>query len=896
MIHLIRRTFLGMALAFGCAVLLQAQAPSFTSQPLSVTVGAGQIATFSATATSRTKQTPAYQWYRGSTPISGATADTYSFITVAADTGATFYVTAADVYGTTPSNTAILTVSGAPVDQAPLILTQPQDLVVNTGQGATFSVMATGTPAPSYQWYKAGGDVVVGGGGIPGATSSTFTLPSAVLADAGGYYVVVSNSLGSATSTTANLTVFAPPVITTQPVSLTVTASEMATFSVSATGYPTPIFQWYRGTTQITGATGSSYGFATVLADNLAQFKVVVTNPGATVTSNVVVLTVTPPVLPAITTQPADTAQTEGKWVNFSVAATGRPAPTYQWYRRSAGSAVFTLITGATRNYYGFSTALSDSGATFYIRITNVAGMVQSRTATLTVNPSGVPVITSQPSNKTVNPGQTATFSVAATGTPLPTFQWWKSGPSIPAAAIIGATASSYTTAATTLVDDGTTYYAVASNGAGSATSASATLTVTALPVPVINAFTAAPARVNAGGATTLQWSVTNVDDVSLDHGIGVVAGTAYTTPGLSATTTYVLTARKGTVTVTQSVTVQVAGLTWVKDIVYLGAKEVGEVDATGLHVTLTDHLGTPRFELNAAGQLEVEQKYMPFGESLTDPATMKQFAKGFTNHEQTDADGLIYMQARFYAPIYGKFLSPDPARDQHFEQTQSWNIYSYVQNNPVMMTDPTGMWTWGGVYDSALDGAAKGLTYGKMVPGLGAGIMLGEAASGNRVDTNGNVQQLSKNERINTGLVGGASLGLQLLAAGSPVTTTLSVPAGVANQGGALAVQTATVTVPSLSAVAGAAAVPAASAMTGGPGAGSGDGGRTTQEVKERKAPGRDGGKSEHIIEKKDGQTISKTHRVTKDGEVVHQHQDHVGKHGGTRRFPDEWTGTQTK
>lgn len=48
-------------------------------------------------------------------------------------------------------------------------------------------------------------------------------------------------------------------------------------------------------------------------------------------------------------------------------------------------------------------------------------------------------------------------------------------------------------------------------------------------------------------------------------------------------------------------------------------------------------------------------------------------------------------MQARFYLPMYGRFASPDPARDQHFEETQSWNIYSYVRNNPVMMTDPTG-------------------------------------------------------------------------------------------------------------------------------------------------------------------------------------------------------------
>ncbi len=51
-------------------------------------------------------------------------------------------------------------------------------------------------------------------------------------------------------------------------------------------------------------------------------------------------------------------------------------------------------------------------------------------------------------------------------------------------------------------------------------------------------------------------------------------------------------------------------------------------------------------------------------------------------------------MQARFYMPWFGRFASPDPARDQHFEDTQSWNIYSYVRNNPVMSVDPTGMLT----------------------------------------------------------------------------------------------------------------------------------------------------------------------------------------------------------
>ena len=65
---------------------------------------------------------------------------------------------------------------------------------------------------------------------------------------------------------------------------------------------------------------------------------------------------------------------------------------------------------------------------------------------------------------------------------------------------------------------------------------------------------------------------------------------------------------------------------------------------------------------------------------------------------------------------------------------------------------------------------------------------------------------------------------------------------------------------------------------------------------MKPRKSKGSDGASSEHIIEKgPNGETISKTHRVTKDGKVIHQHQEHIGKHGTERRFPDKWTGTDT-
>lgn len=130
----------------------------------------------------------------------------------------------------------------------------------------------------------------------------------------------------------------------------------------------------------------------------------------------------------------------------------------------------------------------------------------------------------------------------------------------------------------------------------------------------------------------------------------------------------------------------------WKRDIVYLGGMEVAEIDANGaVHTTLTDHLGTPRLVVGMNGVVESVQKYLPFGQLMEMQGAVTT-SKGFTNHEQTDPSGLIYMQARFYAPMYGRFLSPDPARDQHFEETQSWNIYSYVRNNPTMQVDPTGM------------------------------------------------------------------------------------------------------------------------------------------------------------------------------------------------------------
>jgi acid phosphatase len=111
----------------------------------------------------------------------------------------------------------------------------------------------------------------------------------------------------------------------------------------------------------------------------------------------------------------------------------------------------------------------------------NAPNSPQTTSLTGTGSASAVaPTITTQPTSQTVTVGQTATFTVAATGTAPLSYQWRKNG-----SAISGATSSSYTTPATTSSDNGAQFTVAVSNSAGSTTSNAATLTVTtSTPTP----------------------------------------------------------------------------------------------------------------------------------------------------------------------------------------------------------------------------------------------------------------------------------------------------------------------------------------------------------------------------------------------------------------------------
>ena len=261
---------------------------------------------------------------------------------------------------------------------------------------------------------------------------------------------------------------------------------------------------------------------------------------------------------PLITTQPASQIVKAGSAATFTVAASGTPTPTFTWQRSNDSGTTWTAITGATSATYTFTVAKADTAAQFRAVATNaVSPDATSTAATLTVQWL---TITTQPANANVNAGSTATFSVVADASPAATYQWQSSPDDGTTWTIVAsATSASYTTAATSVSNSGTQYRCVLTNATGTLNSSAATLTVTAVPAPVITSFVAAKSPVTSGTATTLT-AVFTGGTGSVSNSVGAVTtGTAVSTGNLTATTTYTLTVTNAAnVSVTQTVTVTV--------------------------------------------------------------------------------------------------------------------------------------------------------------------------------------------------------------------------------------------------------------------------------------------------------------------------------------------------
>jgi endonuclease/exonuclease/phosphatase family metal-dependent hydrolase len=175
---------------------------------------------------------------------------------------------------------------------------------------------------------------------------------------------------------------------------------------------------------------------------------------------------------PTITSQPQSQTVDVGTNVAFTVVASSTNALSYQWHFNNLS------IPAATNDSFTITNVQGTNAGTYTVVVANSGGSVVSSNAVLTVNTP--PLITGQPSSNTVFAGQSATFTVVATGAAPLSYQWRFNGTDVPSA-----TGNSYTRTNVQTGDQGN-YLVVITNYLGSVTSATAGLTVTTQAVGVI--------------------------------------------------------------------------------------------------------------------------------------------------------------------------------------------------------------------------------------------------------------------------------------------------------------------------------------------------------------------------------------------------------------------------
>jgi len=413
-----------------------------------------------------TEGASAYQWYRGTTTISGATSINYTVVSADANQTLRFDVTPVATSGASPgviASASIVIVNSVPVaNNVNLTDNNGGLLLVGDSITATYSyndVDGDAEGASQYQWYR-------GTTAISGATALSYTT---VTADAGQtlqFQVIPVAASGASPGVAANANI---SLSNSAPVASVVTITDnnsgdtvvgdsltaSYTYSdVDGDAEGVSLYQWYRNSVAITGATGLNYTVVTADANQTLRFEVTPvaltgTSPGNIAVASINIVNSVPTASNvAITDNNGGVAVVgdvlSGSYLFQDIDGDTEGASLLQWYRGT------TPINGATLSDYTVTTA--DANQTLYFEVIPIAatgsnpGLAVSANITIVNSPPqaiSVAIVDNNGSSPNINDVLTGSYSysdIDGDTEGASTFQWFRNN-----IAIAGATSLNYT-------------------------------------------------------------------------------------------------------------------------------------------------------------------------------------------------------------------------------------------------------------------------------------------------------------------------------------------------------------------------------------------------------------------------------------------------------------------
>lgn len=320
----------------------------------------------------------------------------------------------------------------------PTIDTQPANSTNCPGTAATFTVAASSDSSTNYQWYFNETNLLVD------ATNTSYTIPSVLAGDAGGYSVVVTNIDGAVTSIVAQLVVN-DPTTATGPANATVCPGASMSFVVTPSGTGPFSYVWRKDGGAPLGSTSNQLDLASILAGDAGIYSVEVTGACNSVTNSATLGVNT--LLSA--TGPDNTNLCAGGSVSLVTTPSGTGPLSYVW-RKDGGPAL-----GSTSNQLDLVALIAGDAGVYSVEIT---GPCNSVTNSATVGVTAVPVVSVN--SAIICPGGAAILT-ATHNAASPTFLWSPGGQTTESVT----NSPGSTTVYTVTVTDGVTGCSAQANG-----------------------------------------------------------------------------------------------------------------------------------------------------------------------------------------------------------------------------------------------------------------------------------------------------------------------------------------------------------------------------------------------------------------------------------------------